>query len=164
MPSNHPNTALLERLYTCLQTQDHLGMASCYHTDARFHDIAFDLSGRQQIHAMWSMIANKTTIRAKFTVVHADDEVGAADITEDYRFSETGRQVHQQIHSEFRFQDGLIVEHRDTCDALRWGIQAMGPVRGVIAWLIPAVRRSRAMAKLKHFIDNDPAYRAAATG
>jgi hypothetical protein len=70
----------------------------------------------------------------------------------------------RQIHPGFRFRDGLIVEHRDRCDALRWGIQALGPVKGVIAWLIPAVRRSQAMAKLQTFIDSDSTQRAAATG
>lgn len=163
MKPNHPNAALLEKLYTCLQTKDHLGMAACYHADARFHDIAFDLSGRQQIHAMWFMIADKTTIHATFTVTQADDETGTADITEEYEFSDTHRPVHQQIHSEFRFRDGLIIEHRDTCDALRWGIQALGPAQGVIAWLIPAVRRSRAMAKLQSFIDTEPSYHPVAT-
>jgi hypothetical protein len=139
-------------------------MASCYHVDAAFHDIAFDLSGRQQIDVMCAMIANNTTIRAIFPVQRADDETGAPDIAEDYQFSEIRGQVHQEIPSMFRFGDGLIVGRRERWGVLWWGMQARGPVKGVIAWLIPAVRRLQAMATLQCFTDSDSAYRSIATG
>ena len=65
----HANAALLHRLFTALDHNDHPTMASCYHSAARFRDIAFDLRGRKQIHSMWHMIC-AGDIRATFEVVH----------------------------------------------------------------------------------------------
>jgi hypothetical protein len=61
----HPHAALLEKLYKCLDGKDHEGMASCYCPEATFEDIAFNLRGKKQIHAMWHMIA-ETDLRASF--------------------------------------------------------------------------------------------------
>src|SRR5262245_4135003 len=47
------NAKLLEQLYNSLGRHDYQAMANCYHPDARFRDIAFDLKGRDQIRAMW---------------------------------------------------------------------------------------------------------------
>ena len=153
----NPHAELLEELYRCLEGKDHQGMAACYHPDASFQDIAFALRGKKQIHAMWHMIS-ETDLRASFTVSRADAQTGTADLVDDYTFRDTGRRVHNVIRSEFRFRDGLIVEHRDSCDALKWGMQALGPVKGVLTWLIPATRRAKAKTKLKKFIDRHPEY------
>lgn len=147
----HTHVALLEKLYGCLDGKDHQGMASCYHEDATFQDIAFTLRGKKQIHAMWHMIA-ETDLRATFKVLRADDERGAVDLTDVYTFRDTERRVKNVIRSDFRFRDGLIVEHRDSCSAFKWGVQALGPLRGVGSWLFPAKRRRQAMAKLEKFI------------
>jgi ketosteroid isomerase-like protein len=153
----HPNAALLEKLYRCLDGKDHDGMAACYHPDAIFEDIAFRLRGKKQIHAMWHMIA-ESDLRATFTVSGADDQFGTADLVDDYTFRDTGRHVHTVIRSEFRFRDGLVVEHKDFCHALSWGVQALGPVKGVISWLIPATLKARAKAKIDSFVARHPEY------
>ena len=153
----HPHAALLAELYGCLTSKDHQGMAACYHPDATFHDIAFTLRGKKRIHAMWHMIA-ETDLHAAFTVSGADDKIGAADLVDDYTFRDTGRRVHNVIRSEFRFRDGLIVEHQDSCDALKWGMQALGPVKGLLSWLIPTSRRAKAKTKLEKFVDRHPEY------
>jgi ketosteroid isomerase-like protein len=156
-PPAHPHARLLATLYTALDAKDHAAMAACYHPDAEFRDIAFTLRGRTQIHAMWHLIA-ETDLRATFTVRSADDETGTVDLVDDYTFRDTGRRVRNVIRSEFRFRDGLIVAHRDACSAARWGVQALGPVKGVLAWLVPATRRAKAMAKLRRFIASHPEY------
>jgi ketosteroid isomerase-like protein len=153
----HPNAELLSKLYTALDNKDHEAMAICYHPDATFQDIAFSLQGKKQIHAMWHMIA-ETDLRASFTNVDADDQVGKADLVDKYTFRPTGRRVLNVIHSEFRFRDGLIIEHKDSCSALKWGLQALGPVKGVAAWLIPSIRRAKALELLKEFIASHPEY------
>jgi hypothetical protein len=153
----HSHAALLAKLYGCLDGKDHQSMASCYHPHATFMDIAFTLHGRKRIHAMWHLIA-ETDLRATFRVLRADDQTGTVDLTDDYTFRDTARHVHNVIRSEFRFRDGLIIEHRDSCDALKWGMQALGPVKGVFSWLIPAIRRSKAMTKLEKFIASHPEY------
>ena len=91
----HPHAALLEKLYTCLDRKDHEGMASCYHSEATFEDIAFKLRGIKQIHAMWHMIA-ETDLRATFTVKQVDGQTGTVDLVDVYTFSETGRQGPQR--------------------------------------------------------------------
>lgn len=153
----HPNAALLTKLYRCLDSKDHRGMAACYHPDATFQDIAFTLRGRKRIHAMWHMIS-ETDLRATFTVTAADDQTGTADLVDDYTFRDTGRHVRNVIRSEFRFRDGLIVEHRDACDALKWGMQALGPGKGLLSWLIPGARAAKAESKLSAFIGSHPEY------
>lgn len=152
-----PNSSLIHRLYTCLQAKDHQGMASCYHPQATFQDIAFDLKGRNRIHAMWHMIS-ETDLKATFDVLQADERRGTANLIDDYTFRETGRRVHNVIRSEFQFQDGLILHHRDSCSALKWGVQALGPILGVVTWIIPPLRRSKATRKLENFIKEHPEY------
>ena len=111
-------------------------MADCYGPDATFQDIAFMLSGRKPIHAMWHMIS-ETDLRATFTVIHADDRSGTVELVDDYTFRDTG----------------LIAEHRDACNAMKWGIQALGPVKGLLSYLVPAIRRAKAKKKLQLFIE-----------
>jgi hypothetical protein len=153
----HPSRSLLNTLFSALDGHDHEAMAGCYADTAEFTDIAFTLRGKRQIHAMWHMIA-ETDLRASFEVLHADDGRAEARVIDDYTFRDTGRRVHNVIHSRFRLQDGLIVAQHDSCDALRWGVQALGPVKGVLSWLFPAARRSAAMDKLARFIAHHPEY------
>ena len=148
---NTNSSLLLEKLYTCLNNKDHTGMATCYHPDADFKDIAFTLHGKKQIHGMWQMIS-ETDLKASFTIIDVDDETGRVDSEQGYTFRDTGRRVHNIIHSEFRFQDGLIIEHLDSCNALKWGIQALGPVKGILSWLVPSKRRELAMKKLEKYL------------
>src|SRR2546425_11048134 len=115
----HANAVLLQRLYTSLGQHDHQAMADCYHSEAAFSDIAFDLRGRKQIHAMWHMIC-QGDIRATCDLVQADDRSGEVNLVDDYTFSSSGRSVHNVIHSHFRFREGVIVEHHDFCDTRAW--------------------------------------------
>ncbi len=148
---------VLEKLYTCLDAGDHQGMAACYHPDAVFRDIAFTLSGRKRIHAMWHMIS-ESDLRATFTVRRVDGRAATVDLVDDYTFRATGRRVRNVIRSDFHFVDGLVIEHLDSCSALRWGVQALGPAKGVMSWLVPGARRKMAMATLEKFIARHPEY------
>ena len=38
------------------------------------------------------------------------------------------------------------------------GMQALGPVVGFATWLIPGIRRGKAMEKLQNFIKEHPQY------
>jgi len=140
------STHLLHRLFDSLNQHDHEAMADCYHPDATFHDIAFDLRGRDQIHAMWRMIC-AGDIHAKYKVVHAGEREGVVELTDEYTFRETGRRVRNSIESTFQFRDGLIVEHRDSCDARAWADMALGGVQGFLAGRFRFLR-SRAARRL----------------
>ena len=61
--------------------------------------------------------------------------------------------VVNDIHASFRFEGGLIVEHRDEFSFHRWARQALGPVGLLLGWT-PIVRgavRRKAAARLDEF-------------
>ncbi len=153
----HPNGDLLERLFTGLDQHDHEAMAACYHEDATFTDIAFDLRGKKQIQAMWHMIS-EGDIRATFEIVNADGDSGQANIVDDYTLTSTGRSVRNQIDSRFRFQDGVIIEQLDLCDAGAWAAMALGGPIGFLAGQIRFLRSQKAGQILGAFIAEHPEY------
>jgi head-tail adaptor len=79
----HPNAERLQRLFTALDQHDHVTMAACYHPSATFQDIAFDLRGQKEIHAMWHMIC-ETDIRTTFRVLQADEQRGHVQLVDVY--------------------------------------------------------------------------------
>ena len=155
----HENARLLETFYRSLQGDDHRAVAACYHPAAAFEDIAFDLRDKKMIHAMWHMIT-EADLRLTYTIESADDRHGTACWTAKYTFKDTGRKVHNELRSTFVFEDGLIIRQRDECNPWRWGMQALGPVRGALSALFPSKRREQAMRKLQAFIDRHPEYQS----
>lgn len=157
----HANAALLNKLFTALRERDHATMASCYHPDARFRDIAFDLDGRTQIHSMWRMICSGD-IKAEFEVLDADDHAGRVRLAETYHFGASkdppkpGRPVHNAIESRFLFKDGKIQQQDDDCDAKEWARQAVGGIAGFLAGRIRLLRSRKAKAKLAKFAETHP--------
>lgn len=160
----HANAQLLQRLFTSLNQHDHEGMAACYHLEATFTDIAFDLRGRRQIHAMWAMTCQpEVDIKATFNVVHADDLTGQVSLVDDYTFRSTGHSstahpVHNAIDSRFRFKDGLVIEQRDVCDPHAWAALAIGGVRGFLAGRFRILRSFTARQMLQEFINKHAEY------
>ncbi len=147
----HSNTELLQQLYGNLSQRKAEPMADCYHADATFHDIAFDLKGRDCIRAMWKMICSGD-ISASFEVVRVDDREAVVRLVDEYTFTDTGRRVRNSIESRFRFRDGLIIEHRDSCDARAWAAAALGGFTGFLAGRFRFLRAWKARAKLRKFI------------
>ncbi len=146
----HPNAALLEKLYSSLDQRLDAVMADCYHPEATFHDIAFDLKGKNQIRLMWRMICSGD-IRTTFKVTEANEEGGTVQAIDNYTFTETGRRVSNRIESRFRFRDGLIFEHRDRCDPKEWAKAALGGVLGFFAGRFHFLRAWKAREKLRRF-------------
>ncbi len=146
----HANMRLLDRFYRGVQDHDHQSVAACYHPNATFKDIAFDLSGKKMIYAMWHMIAG-TDLRIKYNVEQANETTGSARWHADYTFRDTGRKVHNKLSSTFQFRDGLILGQVDDCNALRWGIQALGPARGFGSCLIPSEASGEGQGKAGGF-------------
>lgn len=139
----------IEKFYACFASLDAKGMAACYADDALFDDEAFSLRGRHQIGGMWSMLVDAARKNRK------QWQLEVRDITETsahweptYRFSATGRMVHNVIDAEFEFDSqGLIKRHRDRFDFWRWSRQALGVPGWLLGWsgfLRGKVRRSAA--------------------
>jgi ketosteroid isomerase-like protein len=134
------NRELIERFYRAFQLRDAATMAACYHANATFRDPVFELRGAR-IGAMWRMLCSRgADLRVEFANVAAADSVGSADWQAWYTFSTSGRAVHNAIHANFRFSDGLIVEHIDAFDFWRWSRQALGPIGLLLGWS-PLLRR-----------------------
>lgn len=86
--------------------------------------------------------------------VSADASSGRAHWEAHYRFSTTGRLVHNVIDAQFTFADGLIATHRDTFGFWRWSRQALGPAGLLLGWT-PLLRnrvRTMAVANLAAFL------------
>ena len=147
----HANASLLRELYDSLNGHDHEAMIRCYHPEATFHDIAFDLRGTEEIHAMWRMICSGD-IRATFDIVNADDRSGVVTVVDEYTFTDTGRRVRNPIESRFEFRDGRILHHSDSCDPRAWAAAALGGVSGFLAGRFRFLRAWKARSKLRAFV------------
>ena len=155
----HANAELLTRFYTAFAALDAEAMQACYAPDARFHDEAFTLQGADEVGAMWRMLCGATKAkgrdvwRLEFTGIEADAQTGRAHWEARYRFSATGRMVHNVIDGSFRFRDGRIAEHVDRFDFWRWSRQALGTPGLLLGWspMLRAKVRATAAANLARF-------------
>jgi len=155
----HPNAALIRRLYTAFAELDAATMATCYAHEARFEDPVFSLYGRDQVAAMWAMLCNSTRAHGRevwkleSSGIAATESDGCAHWEAHYRFSSTGRMVHNRIEANFRFRDGEIIEHHDRFDFWAWSRQALGAPGLLLGWT-PMLRnkvRAEAATKLALF-------------
>ncbi|WP_206107889.1 nuclear transport factor 2 family protein [Paludisphaera rhizosphaerae] len=151
----HPNVQLIERLYSALCDGNPDAAALCYAHDAHFQDIAFSLDGRESIRQMWRLVSSRK-VQVTFDSLTADDRQGAGHWVADYTFSDTGRPVVNDIRSRFAFREGLIVDHRDECDAWSWANQAYPFPKNLLVGLIGPLRRFGARKKLEEFIRENP--------
>jgi limonene-1,2-epoxide hydrolase len=130
--------ATLERFYTAFQRLDGAAMQACYAPDARFDDPAFSLRGAEQVGAMWRMLCAAAQAqggeawRLSFQV---GTDGRSARWEAWYRFSATGRAVHNRIEARFSFDEqGRILTHQDQFDFWRWSRQALGLPGWLMGW------------------------------
>jgi hypothetical protein len=148
----HPNAALIERFYSAFAKLDTAPMAACYAPNAHFADEVFTLDGRDAIMSMWIMLCEATRKKGmadwalEFSAIDANDTTGTARWDAHYRFSATGRLVHNIITAKFTFADGLIVDHHDSFDFWRWSRQALGAPGLVLGWSPMLRNKVRAQA------------------
>jgi ketosteroid isomerase-like protein len=140
--TDQSNIALLDEFYAAFARLDGVAMAQCYAPDATFSDPVFVGLRGEQPGAMWRML----TSRAKDLTVDlvsrdADETAGTAHWVAHYQFAQTGRPVANDVHSRFRFVDGLIAEQVDEFDFHQWSRQALGLPGLLLGWT-PMLRRS----------------------
>lgn len=142
------NQQTIEAFYSAFARLDADAMAQCYTHDAKFRDEVFTLTGRREVAGMWRMLceAVKAKGQADWKLAWRDVKAygpnGSAHWDADYRFSATGRLVHNSIDAEFEFSpDGLIRRHRDRFDFWLWSRQALGLSGTLLGWT-PLLRRA----------------------
>ena len=75
---------------------------------------------------MWVMLTGRATdLKIELVAHEAHDERGSAHWLADYTFTSTGRKVHNDVHAEFTFRDGLIHTHHDRFSFYGWA--RLGP-------------------------------------
>lgn len=162
----HPNEATLNRFYAAFAALDADTMAACYAPEAVFDDPAFSLRGQAQVGGMWQMLCGATQANGRsawklaYKDLSADSQTGKAHWEADYRFSATGRMVHNSIDSVFEFNpQGLIIRQRDSFSFWNWSRQALGLPGLLLGWS-PSLKRkvrSTAAASLKKYLASRPA-------
>ena len=149
--------ATIEKLYSAFAKLDADTMAACYAPDAVFDDEAFSLRGRSQVGGMWTMLCDavKSKGRDVWKIEVSDVTERSAHWEATYRFSATGRLVHNVIEAEFEFDhDALITRQHDRFDFWRWARQALGAPGLLLGWS-PMLRvkvRARAAKNLDRFL------------
>jgi ketosteroid isomerase-like protein len=157
----HHNAHQIETLYAAIAKGDADAAAACYADadDTYFEDIAFRRRGRKEIREMWCMVCHAKPM-VTFGSAIADDQRGNGHWTADYMFGKTdkkpGRRVVNTTTSVFTFRDGLIVTHRDRCDAKAWARQAYPFPKSFLAGSIAPLRRLAAACKLRKFLKAHP--------
>jgi hypothetical protein len=151
------SAATITRLYDAFAKLDADTMAACYAADAVFDDEAFSLKGRPQIGGMWTMLCDAVKAKGRdvWKIETRDITGRSAHWEATYRFSATGRLVHNIIDAEFEFDAaGLITRQRDRFDFWRWSRQALGAPGVLLGWspFLRAKVRAQAAKNLDRFL------------
>jgi ketosteroid isomerase-like protein len=156
----HPNADLIERFYSALSSRDGAAMAAYYAPQATFEDPAFGKLDAADAGAMWRMLTSRAEdLTVDVSDINADYRTGSARWIAHYTFTQTGRPVVNDIRASFRFDDGLIAEHRDRFDWWRWARQALGPAGLLLGWnpLFHNAARNKARGTLAEFRERQAA-------
>ena len=130
-----PNEELIERFYTAFNARDGEGMSACYAPNVQFWDPVFQELRGAEAGAMWRMLTERgSDLKVELLERDADDESGSARWRATYTFTQTGRPVVNDVRAAFRFDQGLIGEHRDEFSFYRWARQALGPAGLLLGW------------------------------
>lgn len=126
---------VITSFYGAFASGDADGMAACYHQQVHFYDPVFqDLDG-PEVMKMWRMLLGRSDDLAITLGEHqAAGETGSAHWSAVYTFAQTGRVVHNEIDARFKFEDGLIIDHRDSFDLWRWSRMALGAPGLLLGW------------------------------
>jgi ketosteroid isomerase-like protein len=161
----HPHQHTLQTFYAAFARLDAETMAGCYAEDVQFSDPVFTLHGQREVGGMWRMLCAATRSkgqdvwRLEYRDLRADASGGQAHWEAHYRFSATGRMVHNRIDGRFQFNAaGLITQHSDAFDFWAWSRQALGTPGLLLGWT-PVLRnkvRGQAAAKLQEFLARNP--------
>ncbi|AMV37601.1 nuclear transport factor 2 family protein [Planctomyces sp. SH-PL62] len=148
-----PDEKTVQRFYEALQRFDAADASECYRDDAKFEDLAFQLSGKADISAMWRLVCSKK-VKIEFGDVRTEDGEVKAWWIADYMFRGK-RHVRYKIQPTFAFRDGKILRHVDSASRWEWAKQALGYPEAVLVTACPPILRAKARKELDEFIANE---------
>lgn len=122
------NRKVIRDFYTAFKNHDAEGMVKFYSNDVEFEDPAFGLLKGERAKNMWRMLVEKgkDDLKIDFHRIRTDQNTGSVDWDALYNFSLTGSKVHNKVHAQFVFKDGLIYRHKDNFDLWTWSKSAFG--------------------------------------
>jgi hypothetical protein len=129
-------------------------MAALYAPDATFEDPAFGRLEGDEPGLMWRMLTERgEDLEVRLADHSTDGDRGTAHWLADYTFTQTGRQVHNDVRATFVLRAGLIAEHRDEFSFHAWSRQALGPPGLLLGWtpLLRGAVRKKARAQLQAY-------------
>lgn len=118
-------------------------MNSLYSENIKFEDPIFGVIESWKPKAMWQMLCEKSgdDFEVRFGNIKEDGNKGSCDWEALYTFAKTGNKIHNKIHAEFTFQDGKIIDHKDTFSLYKWAGMALG-IKGYLLGFLPSVKAS----------------------
>ncbi|MBL8682464.1 MAG: nuclear transport factor 2 family protein [Myxococcales bacterium] len=154
----HPNEQMIRDFYECFSKRDAAGMVKHYAPDVTFTDSAFVGLRGAEARGMWRMLCERgADLRVEYRDVSADDKTGKAHWDAYYTFSKTGRKVINRIDASFRFENGKIIEHRDSFDFWVWSRQALGLPGYLLGWgPLQGVVQKNAKKELLRYLEKHP--------
>jgi ketosteroid isomerase-like protein len=109
------DVAVADKFYKSFAQRDIEAMLTCYSENVTFEDPAFGKLEGTNAHNMWRMLLKQGD--ADLAISHTTPEVrGQTIITQweaKYKFSKTGRQIHNIITAKMIIKDGKIIDHKD---------------------------------------------------
>jgi ketosteroid isomerase-like protein len=120
---------IIQSFYQAFADHDVEKMVSYYSDDIEFTDPAFGTLNAERAKNMWRMLVQSQRGKkfdVSFSEVKEDENSGTAHWEAKYKFSQTGRQVHNKIDASFVIKDGKIIKHIDRFNTRKWASQAMG--------------------------------------
>lgn len=120
---------VIESFYKAFNDLDAEVMAECYHKDIVFEDPAFGVLKGERAKNMWRMLCESQkgkNFKIKATNITCNEKTGSAHWEAFYKFSKTGRKIHNKIDAEFIIKDGKIIKHTDYFNLHNWAKQALG--------------------------------------
>lgn len=143
------NKELIEKFYQAFARRDGEAMARLYHTEVVFEDPVFGELKGEEAGNMWRMLCESADAEMKvsFETGTFKEDRGNAKWEAIYKFSKTGRMVHNKISAKFRFKNGLIIDHRDDFNFYKWTRMALGVPGVLLGWTPFMKNKIRATVK-----------------
>jgi len=150
------NEALIRRFYDCFARGDAAGMNACYAPDIVFTDPVFGELRGDRARAMWTMLCKAMRdFSLTYEILSIRPTNASARCVASYVYSATGRNVRNEITTDFTFGDAAIVRQDDYFDLWKWSAQALGLSGIFLGWspFVAGKIRSTAAERLERFIN-----------